>query len=594
VGNRALMKILFNKKGLFWVPLLVILLSCRMAFSGENQLLMRDLGNRQITYAGFLINSDRMIHVKAIGAGAESRLTRTRNYQQDRFNMFAYAWIINAQTREMVWRMTPENTRHTGWAEWNRIFNGDVKLKKGRYEVYFAAIEPSFFFFNGGFLSFGKLLHRIFSGDEDWQEESKEWMVRISNVDEILEARAVRKQQRTLKDRMVATLTNLHDEERAHTGFALTKPLKVEIYGLGEGYKGRMFDYGWLINADTREEIWKMREDESDYAGGAIKNRLFHVKLKLESGNYLLYYRLDANHSSQEWNANPPYDPFFWGISIRPVSAGYEPSIVKNYSESTQKPLISMIRVGDYAYREKGLLVKRPAKIRIYALGEGRDGQMFDYGWISRVSDGKIVWKMEYAHTQHAGGASKNRLFNGVITLQKGKYVVHYQTDDSHSYEEWNAGKPDNPKMWGITIYPVNKDWNAFTVLGQSQMRNKNIIARLVRVGDDEHVRKQFHLNKTTRIRIYCIGEGDEDEMYDYGWIENLTEHRTVWRMRYKNTEHAGGARKNRMIDTTITLPSGVYQVHFRSDGSHSYYDWNSAPPDDPQNWGITLYKVNK
>jgi hypothetical protein len=43
-------------------------------------------------------------------------------------------------------------------------------------------------------------------------------------------------------------------------------------------------------------------------------------------------------------------------------------------------------------------------------------------------------------------------LFDGDITLEPGDYEVYFETDDSHSFNDWNAAKPRNPGMWGITI----------------------------------------------------------------------------------------------------------------------------------------------
>ena len=180
-----------------------------------------------------------------------------------------------------------------------------------------------------------------------------------------------------------------------------------------------------------------------------------------------------------------------------------------------------MLIVGDYAYKEKSFEVTKPTSIRIYAIGEGRSGDMFDYGWISDANTGEIVWKMRYRDTQHAGGASKNRLFQGVIELKPGQYIVHYQTDDSHSYEEWNSRPPQDPEMYGISIYPMN-DRENIKFIPRQAIKSNDILAQLTKIGDEEHVRKQFQLDRTTRIRIMCIGEGDWDEMYDYGWIENV------------------------------------------------------------------------
>jgi hypothetical protein len=60
--------------------------------------------------------------------------------------------------------------------------------------------------------------------------------------------------------------------------------------------------------------------------------------------------------------------------------------------------------------------------------------------------------------TDHAGGAKKNRVFNDTVHLDKGDYIVYYETDGSHSYEEWNSSPPTDPAAWGVTISLERKD----------------------------------------------------------------------------------------------------------------------------------------
>jgi hypothetical protein len=110
-------------------------------------------------------------------------------------------------------------------------------------------------------------------------------------------------------------------------------------------------------------------------------------------------------------------------------------------------------------------------------------------------------------------------------------------------------------------------------------------------MNDDENARTTFRLTSATTLRIYALGEGNGGDMNDYGWIEDGNG-RVVWRMSYGETEPAGGARKNRVFDGTITLPAGSYVLRYESDGSHSYADWNDAPPDDPESWGITVFRI--
>jgi len=572
--------------------LISVIFSAAIVNAGNEILEIKDIGYEQIYFAGFVLNGEKKIDIEAVGAGAKKEIRRVNNSHLDQHSMFAYAWIINAETREMVWRMTIDNTDENRWSEWNRSFEGKVRLPEGEYEVYYSAVAPSFFSLSGGLITVGKVLKKIFSNEEEWDEDANKWKIRISGVDEVSNQKAVKKYTDQRKEFAIVQLSGSRDGRRYSSGFSLSKPLTVELYAIGEGFDGEMYDYASIMNAQTREQVWKMREVDTEYAGGAVKNRVAREAIKLNAGDYLVSYRLDDTHSIEEWNSNPPYDPFFWGVSLFPKDEKFDRSIISKYTEEKLKPIVSITQVGDYAYKEEGLKLTEDAKIRIYALGEGRDGEMFDYGWLSNVDNGETVWKMRYHKTQHAGGASKNRLFDGVIDLEKGEYVVYYQSDDSHSYEDWNMHEPDDAEHWGISIYPIGKE-SAIQSFDLAKAKKGSIIAQLVRVGDDEHIRKQFQLSKKTRVRIYSIGEGDWDEMYDYSWIQNEDDNDRVWRMRYKKTKHAGGAKKNRLEDTIITLEPGTYTVHYRSDDSHSYHDWNSTAPDDERNWGITIYNLS-
>jgi len=112
-----------------------------------------------------------------------------------------------------------------------------------------------------------------------------------------------------------------------------------------------------------------------------------------------------------------------------------------------------------------------------------------------------------------------------------------------------------------------------------------------VQVGDDADRKEKFRLDKTTRVRIYAVGEGQNREMVDYGWIEDARSGNVVWEMTYGMTFHAGGGRKNRMVNMTFLLDKGEYVLRYRSDDSHSFNAWNVDPPDDPAYWGITVFR---
>jgi CubicO group peptidase (beta-lactamase class C family) len=116
------------------------------------------------------------------------------------------------------------------------------------------------------------------------------------------------------------------------------------------------------------------------------------------------------------------------------------------------------------------------------------------------------------------------------------------------------------------------------------------VIAQVVQVLDNEDKTVAFTLNGSQEVRIFAIGEGQANEMFDYGWIENADTGSTVWRMEAPRTTHAGGAGKNRQVDQVITLPAGNYRLRYKSDDSHAFDRWNSLPP-DINFWGIAVYK---
>ena len=116
------------------------------------------------------------------------------------------------------------------------------------------------------------------------------------------------------------------------------------------------------------------------------------------------------------------------------------------------------------------------------------------------------------------------------------------------------------------------------------------VIAQIVQVLDNEDKSVPFSLASSQDVRVFAIGEGQDNEMFDYGWIEDVDKGSRVWEMRAAQTAHAGGAGKNRKVDVVITLPAGNYKLRYKADDSHAFDHWNSLPP-DINFWGIAVYK---
>src|SRR5687767_1002158 len=116
-------------------------------------------------------------------------------------------------------------------------------------------------------------------------------------------------------------------------------------------------------------------------------------------------------------------------------------------------PVIAQIvQVLDKEDKSVAFTLAGSQEVRIFAIGEGQAGEMFDYGWIENVDKGIPVWEMQEPKTTHAGGEGKNRKVDVVITLPPGNYKLRYKSDDSHAFDHWNSLPPDI-NFWGIAVY---------------------------------------------------------------------------------------------------------------------------------------------
>lgn len=540
---------------------------------------MRDFRYKDFTEQGFTLNQDVRVKIEAWGAS---------DRRED--EMLAYGWILESETRRVVWEMTVDNSSAER-REYNRRSEEMIRLSSGSYELYYAVSPRGAW--SGDYRDFGDFLDDLFGGFRKgrWRREARSWGVTLW-VEEADQG-AVELTDISEDTGAIVQLVPLGDDEFESQGFSLSRDTKLRVYAIGEGDDDEMYDYGWIVDGSTRETVWEMDYRGSRWAGGADKNRMLDEEITLPEGDYLIYFVTDGSHSYDEWNRLPPVDPRHWGITLWGVERGFRKDlVVKPYEPKEElSVIVDITRVGNGRFEEESFTLEKPVKVRVRCLGEYSYSDHFvDYGWILDAKTRETVWKMTRRSTREAGGAKKNRLFDGIISLEPGSYEVYYITDDSHAYRRWNAGPPYNPEAWGITLWGSGEDFDPQSVLPYREEDDADLLVKIVRVGDHERARQRFRLEEPTDVRIYAIGEGDDDEMYDYGWIED-ERGRDVWEMEYWETEHAGGARKNRMVNRVIHLKAGEYTVRYRSDGSHSFDDWNDDPPRDSIHWGITVRK---
>jgi hypothetical protein len=584
-----------------WTFLLILAGFVYLRGGEKNLIELRDFTKTELKGAGLILPRDADLHIIATGGGVKKSSAL-------KDGLYAYAWIIDAQSRETIWIMDRYNTSTKNDY---RIFDDFIHLKKGVYEVYFTAYGYSMgsVFSNmtmnidhrkleskekskKGFFTW---IEELFGDGEktDWRILAKNWGITIS-IDDAFNGISLFRIPQTLPG-LLYHATEIGDNERRRQPFTVSNPMSIRIYAIGEkDYQDELADHGWIVDIKTGRRVWSMQKSAKEHAGGDKKNVKYDGIISLPAGDYILYYNTDDSHSFADWNSAPPYDPFNYGISLIATN----PGDIKNFKltemiKGKENIVAELVRIGDDETRQASFTLNDEATIRIYAIGE-RDysrRQMADYGWIINTATREKVWVMEPDRTDHAGGANKNRMADDLITLPRGNYTVYFQTDGSHAYDDWNEDKPFDDEHYGITIYTDEKTFKNNIIEKNGKHRTTGIIAQIINVGDDVKQTEAFRLNKTTRVRIYALGEGQNREMNDYGWIEDKNSGTVIWEMTYSMTFHAGGGRKNRSVSTTIVLEKGDYALHYVSDDSHSFNHWNTSPPDDPTMWGITLYE---
>jgi len=553
---------------------------------------LRNPNPRELQSTVFTVASAQDVRVDAAGAesdnnnGTFSWLATMWNGRESirKDPWMGNAWILDLGSRKVVWELSAAATERG--RRGTRTFTGTVRLPAGTYEAFYAPF-PTVSWSEGD----GSTGQRFVNWLRDVGFE--DFHLTIRGEGQRLAGAEADRARRQFETGATVALRGDGAQRFQQQGFTLDRPTAVDIYAQGELREDAEFDSGWIINADTGRTVWSLTWRDSSPAGGASKNRAAHESVTLPAGRYAAFYATDDSHDVTAWNSAPPTDPHAWGLYIRvPENARGAFKTFAYEHVPAASTLVALTKIGDRAFTSRGFTVTRPMDVRIYALGEGSNGRMVDYGWITDAATRRKVWEMRYDDTDSAGGDPKNRLVDRTIRLEKGDYILQYVSDDSHSYDDWNASAPRDAQHWGITLLAAHGAPDRSAVTEYVAKPDASVLAQLVRVRDDENPRTRFVLDRETRVRVYALGEASGRDLADYGWIEDAKTGRTVWEMSYRDTDPAGGAAKNRKFDGTVTLPAGEYTLRFETDGSHAFGSWNANPPDDPEMWGITLYRV--
>jgi hypothetical protein len=408
----------------------------------------------------FEMVADGRVELSIIGA---------RNREADQ--LFALGWILQADSREVVWSMSEASTRRILGEKKLRKFEGSIYLEKGRYEAYYYAGNPLIALQSmkfeiklddvgdvAGYVA-GLLGDEFRDNPNIYSEMTRQYSFSISSSAKNFKMLDYDLPEYDLSFLSIVKPRNLTDEKH---GFEVLEKIPVEIYAFGEYSEGDdiFVDGSKLINAQTRDMVWAMERWNTDWQGGAMKNRCFHDEITLPPGEYILHYWTDDSHTFDAWNAPPPYDPYFYGVTLALAEPEDQSKVRPTDIEERKQVLVQITKAGNNANLSRPFELKRDVRAIVYSLGEGKKGILYDYGWIEKNKTGEKIWVMQEEETDHAGGAKKNRVFDGVLDLPRGEYLLRYKSDGSHSFRSWNAAPPSDSRHYGITLYTYGAEQN--------------------------------------------------------------------------------------------------------------------------------------
>ena len=412
------------------------------------------------------------------------------------------------------------------------------------------------------------------------------------------------------------------------TAFVVGAPVEVTIEAVGcvPKLSDEYLATAWILDAGTRRAVWSLDARERDLAPDDRYLRVASERLRLAPGRYVLYlfggtqWRHEApfrsfgnvlndiadliNRDNPGQDPQPYLDRCFVAVSPAPgaPAGALAPLPATAGATAPGDPsagaLLDLTRAPGDTVLARAFRLARPTalRLRVYAEAARDSTRLHDWAWIENAATGAPAWLLDGSATRRAGGAHKNRLFEGEVRLPAGDYVARFVTDDTHAWGAWNAAPPVDPDAWGLALFP-----GAGCAPGDLQplaldavRRGPGRLAVLTMARNDEDRRQEFTLVQPARVRIEALLEGPGDRMSDRAWIAESATGRKVWNLDYDVTKPAGGAAKNRSFDGEIDLPAGRYTAHVRCDDSHAFGAWNADPPPEPWRWGMTVTRVGR
>lgn len=376
------------------------------------------------------------------------------------------AVLVDMASGDTVWAFRPAAAAHAGGSARNRRARAEVALAPG---VYRAAFSPG--------------EHH----PERWQgpppHQPAHWGLRLVAAEPAALAHVHALDDEDAPLVRLAGWDCVGPSERHEARLSVTRLTPVRIVATGEFVGDTGYDYATLVRLGTdggEETRWRQQRRGSKHAGGEDRNRRSTHAALLSPGEYAFRYVSDGSWDCSDFGSRGPTDGV-WGAAIYAIGAAdagmvrvaestpgaptpaaapalAAPASVDEETFEGDAPwgelLVDLTRAGQRRIVTDAFLLDRPGTVRIIALGELLPGEALDYAEIAPIGVVQPLWSMTRENTRPAGGAAKNRLFDGTLDLPAGEYVVRFMTNAAHDYYNgFDAPPPPAPWRWGIRVW---------------------------------------------------------------------------------------------------------------------------------------------
>lgn len=560
----------------------------------DGEVTMSDIDRADLVHDSFVLSEQAVVNIVAFGSMESATNARSASME-----MAAYPWIMRRSDRTMVWKMDPAHSEVVEGTLLKTEY--DVTLDAGTYDLYYASYGSSRSSSrNRGFL--GVRLNDHWTGDrKQWQVALKASNGQLTEVS----GESISAYGPESIPNLVWTSGTMRDRKKTEQILVVDQDVDVSIYSIGEiCAETRCGDYGVLENLATGKEVWRLTKENSRPAGGSASNFVFDDVVSLERGMYRASYATDPAHAYGRWHGNPPYDPTAWGMTLF-ASNERDAAKIRTFDVWEElKPVVKLAPAGSDVDFVQSFDVVSTTDVFLFSMGEIDGESRYDYGWLDNRETGETVWSMATAGTRHAGGNADNTIAEGYVRLVPGKYALHYKSDDSHAYGDWNRSKPDHEERWGITMFPISDNATEAIKLVATESVQKTraeshdvageVIFSMLNATNDQSQFRTVDFDEEVRLHIRAIGEISQSGEYDYGWIVDELSNATVWKMTRRNTIPAGGDERFRMFDDFLEIGPGEFSIHYETDDSYSFGDFRDSSPDFPNDYGMKVVLVKQ